>query len=374
MGILSDTQSLFSRNMSDIVTSLQGEASAPVVVHSEDHQTMAFVMYAVDDNITIRTSDIVDSLAVPYDPYINHQGLMGRELHRVALETRDEADEFTVNRWPLYVLFGGYDSKKMPDEYAFLQHNFLTWRPQTDYVVPGIKQQLSFVICNNGADAETTYPSATSRRLCAKIYFRTQQPVVKELATATDNVTIYRLDCSYNKIAALVAEEVDDEVVAYDIYGATDDDTSCIPIKPQRFIVRPQSSSFTHFLFQNSLGGFDTITATGELMSIATGEIITARARKIESEVNNGYVKSWEVNTGYIITMQEENLWHEFLRSTNRYILFEDGLYRKIIVEEYTAERATMEADSFTFKFHYAEAAEGGYAEKEDSLPDFFIE
>ena len=373
MGMLTDTQSLFSRNMRDIVTSLDGEAYAPIVVHSEGRQTMAFVLHAVNDLVTIHTSEIVDNLAEAYNPYLDNTEICSQELSTVSIETRNESDEFTVSRWAIRVLCGGYDTHRLTDEYDFLQHNFLTWRPQTDFVVPGIKQQLSFVICNTGADPDTTYPAETVRRLYAKIYFRNLPPIVKELAYVGSNLYIYRLDCSYDRIASLVAD-LDDEVVAYDIYGGIDsDDVNCIPIKPQRFVVCPQSDSYSHFFFQNSLGGFDTIIARGEFKCIADGEIVTARMRNTEIEVTNDYLQSWEVNTGYITTAQEENLWHEFLRSTNRYILFGDGSYRKIIVEEYKAERVKLEVDSFTFKFHYAEVVKGSFAEKSETLPDFFI-
>lgn len=373
MGILSETQSLFSRNMRDIVKNLNGEASSPIVVHCEDKETMSFVLYAVDDTITIRTSDIVDNLAEPYDPQINDRSVSVKLLDRISIESRNETDEQTDDRWVLLTLFGGYDNSRLLDEYDFLQHNFLTWRPQIDYVVPGIKEQLSFVICNEGADTNESYPEETSRRIYAKIYFRSLAPTTKLLCEVNTDMSIYRLDCSYDHIANLVAEEFDDEVVAYDIYGDTDADNGVVGIKPQRFVVRPQTASNTYFFFQNSLGGFDTIIATGELKTIADGDNLTAMVRKTESEVYNGYVRSWEVNTGYITTKQEENLWHEFLRSTNRYILFDDGSYRKIIVEEYKAERVKLQMDSFTFKFHYSEAAKGGFAEKSETLPDFFL-
>ena len=256
---------------------------------------------------------------------------------------------------------------KIADEYDFLSHNFLTWRPQIEYVVPGVKQQLSFVYC-----VEDVGSDENSRYLCMKIYFQTTSPISVRLHDLSYSMMRVQIDCSYNRIKELAKTLCDDEVVAYDVYGTNK--AGEVVIKPQRFVVRQNSSSYTHFFFQNSLGGFDTITATGEVTSIADGDIITAKNRDIEREVSNSLAKSWEVNTGYITTKQEENLWHEFLRSTNRYILFDDGSYRQIIIEEYKAERVKMEIDSFTFKFHYAEAEKGGYAEKMDELPDFFIE
>lgn len=370
------TKSIFSLNMEDIVTNVGEDRSCPIVIHSSDTPTIAFRLNAIDGNIQLRTSDIVDNYRQQYEPHMDSESDICTEqgLDRVSIQIRNESDEFTAESFAIYTIFGGYDKDCIGDEHDFIKHNFLSWRPQSDIVVPGIKQELSFVIYNEGADTSITYP-ATNRKLYAKIYFKTLPAVIKELAVVSTDKTLFRLDCSYNRIVSIIADEVDDEIVAYDIYGGTDsNDIKCISIKPQRFIVRQNSSSYTHFFFQNSLGGFDTITATGEVATIADGDIITAKNRNTEREVSNSLVKSWEVNTGYITTKQEENLWHEFLRSTNRYILFDDGSYRQIIIEEYKAERVKMEIDSFTFKFHYAEAEKGGYAEKMDGLPDFFIE
>lgn len=373
MGISKYAKSLFSRNMEDISLILNGEAKTPIVVRYKDAGVIVFTLFAVDDKVSIHTSEIADNFQFSFNPYIERWDTIRSVIEEISIQSRDENDEVTDWSERIPVLFGGYDNSRLLDEYDFLQHNFLTWRPQIDYVVPGIKEQLSFVICNEGADTNESYPEETSRRIYAKIYFRSLAPTTKLLCEVNTDMSIYRLDCSYDHIANLVAEEFDDEVVAYDIYGDTDADNGVVGIKPQRFVVRPQTASNTYFFFQNSLGGFDTIIATGELKTIADGDNLTAMVRKTESEVYNGYVRSWEVNTGYITTKQEENLWHEFLRSTNRYILFDDGSYRKIIVEEYKAERVKLQMDSFTFKFHYSEAAKGGFAEKSETLPDFFL-
>ena len=375
MDTIEYTKSIFSLNMEDIVADVGEEGLYPIVIHSEDSPTIAFKLFAIGGKLQLIASDIVESYKKPYEPYIGSENdiCIEQKLDRVSLQIRNESDEFTDKSYAIYTIFGGYDKTKITDEHDFVQHNFLTWRPQTDFVVPGIKQQLSFVIYNVGPNSSVTYP-ITSRKLFAKIYFRTLPPMIKELAVVDSDLSLYRLDCSYNRIASIVGNEVDDEIVAYDIYGGTDTDiVNCVSIKPQRFVVRPHNSSHSHFFFQNTLGGFDTITAQGESKCIADGEVTTAMTRGVEIEISTDYVRTWEVNTGYITTAQEENLWHEFLRSTNRYILFDDGSYRKIIVEEYKAERVGFEVGSFTFKFHYAEAEKGGFAEKSETLPDFFI-
>ena len=353
--------------MEDISLNLNGETKTPIVVNHKDANTIVFTLFAVDDKVSIHTSDIVNNYTEPYEPHINDDGEIYSTIEEISIQSRNETDEYTDWSHSIPTIFGGYDKNRIVDEYDFLNHNFLTWRPQIDYVVPGIKQQLSFVFCSKEEGDDEN-----NRKLCVKIYFRNTSPTSVRLNNLSFPLMRVQVDCSYNRIKEIAKSLCDDEVVAYDVYGINT--AGEVAIKPQRFVVRQNSSSYTHFFFQNSLGGFDTITATGEVTSIADGDIITAKNRDIEREVSNSLVKSWEVNTGYITTKQEENLWHEFLRSTNRYILFDDGSYRQIIIEEYKAERVKMEIDSFTFKFHYAEAEKGGYAEKMDELPDFFIE
>ena len=375
MGAIKQTKSIFSCNMADILADTGEDVSCPIVIHSDTSPYTVFRLYAIDSNIRLCISEIIRNYSKSYTPHITDVAKVEYPLDRVFIQIRNETDELTVWSYSIFAIFGGYDKLKISNEYEFIQHNFLTWRPQICYTSPGVKEQLSFVICNEGPDASVTYPTTSSRKIFAKIYFRTHQAAVLGLEVADQDLTLYRVDCSYNRIATIAGMlQIDDEVVAYDIYGGIDENTDdSVVINPQRFIVRPRSSSHTHFFFQNTLGGFDTITATGEVVSSAKGDVQTSMVRRKETEVHNAYVKSWEVNTGYIVTAQEENLWHEFLRSTNRYILLENGTYRKIIVEEYKAERATMEADSFTFKFHYAEAAEGSGFNKAESLPEFYI-
>lgn len=375
MGAIKQTKSIFSYNMADILADTGEDVSCPIVIRSDESPTTIFRLIAVDGRIRLCISDIVESYRKEYEPHIDNISLVSCPLDRISIQIRNESDEYTAYSYSIRTIFGGYDRLRVQDEYDFIGHNFLTWRPQICYTSPGVKEQLSFVIHNEGPDESVTYPTSSSRKIFVKIYFRTKGSVYQGLEVVSTDMTLYRVDCSYDRIATLAKQlQYDDDIVAYDIYGGIDVNTlDSFIIKPQRFVVRPRSSSHTHFFFQNTLGGFDTITATGEVVSSAKGDIQTSMVRRKETEVHNAYIKSWEVNTGYIVTAQEENLWHEFLRSTNRYILLDNGTYRKIVVEEYKAERATMKADSFTFKFHYAEAAEGSGFNKAESLPEFYI-
>lgn len=358
------TKSIFSLNMEDIVANVGENSSCIVVIHSSDTPTIAFRLNAIDGNIRLKTSDIVSNYARAYEPHIESIDSRSESMDEIQIELK--ANNVTLERRSIKALFGGYSALHIQDETDFFQHNFLTWRPQVDNVVPGIKQQLSFVICSPDVEGSNFTPLSTARKIYAKVYFRSLLPKEVKVGSFNEDNTIYRIDCSYNTIRGLV-DDVDDEITAYDIFGAEDEMlSSVIPIKTQRFVVKHQGDFSAHFFFQNSLGGFDTIMATGCLKEIGQGDLFTSFARGVETEVSNDYVRTWEVNTGYISTMQEESLWREFLQSTNRYVLFTDGSYRRIVVEEYKAERTKLELGSFTFTYHYAEKEKGYYFEKQD--------
>lgn len=357
MGIHTKTKSIFSRNMRDIVVNLVGAEYADITLCHSNYNEIKFTLFTIDGNITLHTSELVHNYANPFEPQIDIGESYSIALPIVSIKVGSQT-------FDIHTIFGGYDDSSLVNEYDFLQHNFLSWRPQIDYVVPGVKQQLSFVICNSGANSEESYPAITSRKICAKVFFRTQLPREEEIGIFNTDNHLYRIDCSYNTIKALVSD-VDDEITAYDIFGAEDIDLeNCFAMTPQRFIVKNDSPKYSHFFFQNTLGGFDTITASGEIKASGSGDMLTSSVRGSETEISNSHARSWEVNTGYIATQQEETLWHEFLQSTNRYVIFADGSYRRIIVEEYKAERTKLELGSFTFTYHYAEKEKGYYFHK----------
>ena len=362
--MFSDVKSLFSRNMNDF--GIAAENTVRIVASKNNSEEMDFYLQPLNGTVVIRASDIAGSYSIPYDPHIENTSVFRQILDSIAIQARDEQDGGVNYEKTASVIFGGYDNRSLTDEIEHLYHNFLTWRPQVDFVVPGIKQQLTFVIYNNDRLA-----SKRNRKISVKVYFKTILPKEFEIGTFSDDMTLYRVDCSYQTIREL-AKSVDDEIVAYDIFGAKSGTllTSCA-IRPQRFIVKESSLSHSYFFFQNTLGGFDTIVATGELKESSKGEVYTISTLQGEVEVENTHIRSWEVNTGYISTSQEESVWREFLQSTNRYVLFRDGSYRQIVVEEYKAERTKLELGSFTFKYHYADEEKGLYYHKNEELKEY---
>ena len=362
--MFSDVKSLFSRNMNDF--DIAAENTVRIVASKNDSEEMDFCLQPLNGKVVIRASDIAGNYSTPYDPHIENTSVFRQSLDNITIRAINEQGGGVSYEKTTSVIFGGYNNRALADESGHLSHNFLTWRPQVDFVVPNIKQQLTFVIHN----ADRLVLTRT-RKISVKVYFRTTLPKVFEIGTFGDDKMLYRVDCSYQTIREL-ANSVDDEIVAYDVFGAKDSSLlTANTIRPQRFIVKESSLSDSYFFFQNTLGGFDTIMATGEQKESSKGEVYTILTPQGEVEVENTHVRSWEVNTGYISTSQEESIWREFLQSTNRYVLFRDGSHRQIVVEEYKAERTKLELGSFTFKYHYADEERGLYCQKSEELKEF---
>ena len=362
--MFSDVKSLFSRNMNNF--DIAAENTVRIAASKNSSEEIDFCLQPLNGKVVIRASDIAGNYSTPYDPHIENTSVFRQALDSITIQARDEQGGAVNYEKTTSVIFGGYDNHSLTGEIEHIDHNFLTWRPQVDFVVPNIKQQLTFVIYNTGE-----LVLIRSRKISVKVYFKTTLPKVFEIGTFDDNMTLYRIDCSYQTIRELT-KNVDDEIVAYDIFGA-EGDTLPRPctIRPQRFVVKESNLSDSYFFFQNTLGGFDTIVATGEIKEVSKGEVYTVSTLQGEVEVENAHIRAWEVNTGYISTSQEESLWREFLQSTNRYVLFRDGSQRQIVVEEYKAERTKLELGSFTFKYHYADKERGLYYQKSEELKEY---
>ena len=366
MSWLDDTKSVFSKNMRDIYISVGKVSNAMIKVSDVDGNAASFMLQPVNTFITLCTSEVINNFAQSYAPYIEDTGMQVESIRPITLEV--SVDDVTRKKISIPTIWGGL-SERVSNEYEFLQHRFLTWRPQIGYVTKGVKQQLSLAIVDTQVGVANVVRKM--RSLYVRIYFRSIAPIEKHLGDCALDNSIYRIDCSYQRIYDLVKAHIPpgEEIVAYDICGiATSDSYSAV--MPQRFIVLPYDSGNRYFFFQNTLGGFDTIIAFGSTKSISTSDVKTSIVRRRESEVANDFKESWETNTGYINSEVEKGLWQEFLRSTNRYILLPDGTARNIVLEESKAEHTQHKVGSFTFKYHYAEQDKGAYYEAQDTLTE----
>lgn len=178
------------------------------------------------------------------------------------------------------------------------------------------------------------------------------------------------IDVSYKHIEALAftSEYVDGHILAYDVVGISGGEDN-LPIG-QRFVVAPKDRNVRGWYFRNSLGAFDTVYSFGSFARALESEAKTFTTNKRELELSNITKETFSVDTGYIKNEKELNLWYEFLRSTERYIILSDNDVARIVVDESDSEKTLNEAGSISFRCRMSEEVEG-YDFSKSPLEDF---
>ena len=368
----SDNHSIFTENLGDVSlkTSLETEITVELSgVPGRTAESFSFFLAPTDGKITIRTSEIARRLLTRHETTVEvivpnpiyEWGMESRDLPTLKLTAHNASGDA---EWSTRVTAGGYGEKEIGDETEFLTHNFLTWRPQISITYPGLKEQLTFIDPTEGV----------FRAMRLRMYFGKELPT-DETIVRSNGIGLRRIDVSPAAVSALaVYKGIDDVLTAYDLYGIANEAPGAnaawdTPIA-QRFIIGRRDLRQTSFFFQNSLGGFDTVTAKGVRSCQPEGETVSFTNGRTEEMLETGFTDTWEVNTGFIRTRQEKALWDEFLSSTNKYLLLPDGSHRRIVVDEFDATYTYLELSSYTFTYRLA-AAETGHAFTRKILKDF---
>lgn len=302
--------------------------------------------------ITINLREIVRGLLEYNLPL--QSGVYGfTYLHIILTDTR------TTVRYRFQVVAGGVKNHHIVglDWWA---KNFLTWQPQAVSMPVWQPQWLSLVKLNRNPQI---------LRISSRLYTAEGIERTQDVLTISEE-GISRIDVSFKHLWGHICASEELTPIAYDIYGlglnsASDPDTAGVKNHPfvQRYVLRPDSVRDRCFLFQNSLGGFDTIIASGLSTLLPEGEIDTFVNQGQEVELNNDFTSVWQQNTGYINSSKIARQWQEFLHSSNRY-LYADGGWKRIIVTEYEVKHKEGALNNYTFKYHLAEKDEGNYYDR----------
>ena len=273
-------------------------------------------------------------------------------------------DTATTKTYRFQVIAGGVAAPRKVglDWWA---RNFLTWQGQIVTMPAWQPQWLSVVKLNR----DPQFLRIKSRLYTAEGIERTQ-----DIFTASEE-GIVRINVSFELLWRNICVSEELTPIAYDIYGlrlnsVSEPDTAGAKNYPfaQRYILRSGNFRDRCFLFQNSLGGFDTIIASGLSTLLPEGEVDTFINQGREVELSNDYTSIWQQNTGYISSSSIARQWQEFLHSSNRY-LYADGEWKQIIVTEYEVKHKEAALNSYTFKYHLSEKDEANYYDRAE-LPE----
>ncbi len=318
-----------------------------------DYILVGFVLKPFNGLLVLPTAELLKSTLG--DSYLESIDSLWEEYRLTSVEISVYHEEsFQLFKWSSSLIKGVYNNFYINNEAEFLRLNFLTWRPQVENVYPGIKQQL-------------TYYSALAGTLITTLYFHLAPPSEVNMYNLAAEC-LSRTDVSISAMSLLaMGKGLNDDIVAYDIFVRSD---KGLCSNKQRFIVKRNNSAYTHFFFQNTLGGFDTIVATGQIIATPTREVLLFADGNSVQELPSSFYNDIEVNSGSVITEQERDLWYEFIKSPNKHILYPNGRHSKIVLLKFKAEHAKHSIDSFSFTYRYT-TPDGGNFHPKIQLDDY---
>ncbi|MEG2063532.1 MAG: hypothetical protein RRY23_00175 [Alistipes sp.] len=298
-----------------------------------------------------------------------------------AVELPQLAVQISIPDWGIlstsgYVIPGNTNNLGIISQQWFSE-NFLTWQPQIIETTLTQPQWLALIPA----------PSFAQYEILSNLYTRDGRTFTQSFFNIPSgpNFQQFRADFAILWNSYCITHDLDP--YCYDVFGygcslstnSLDANQGIIPAKvidartlnkpyAQRYILRPERYNDVCFGFENTLGGFDTIMLTGKQAYQPEGDISTFKTYTTEKELINDYTSIWEANTGWLETERTANQFQDFLKSTNRYVLLQ-GIWRRIIVNEYKIKHSRGESNSYTFKYHLADRNEGRYYEREE-LPE----
>lgn len=233
---------------------------------------------------------------------------------------------------------------------GFLTENFLTWQPQVKSVTYYSPEWL-------------TYYAIQTCVVKLKAYF--EGGTSQELTLASPAAgQCYTFNLQYAVISGKLQNK---RPTYYDVWVETSSGTRLSYV--QRYIAGAQRSNDENwYLFENSLGGLDSVRAYGSLdddpeysnnLAIFDGESVEYRV-----DVNRRYTR----NTGYL-TPHESRWLQDMFSSRQKYAYKYSGYYKIVFLENNASGSSVELPNSYTFTYRFAENLPFLDIPRNDSLP-----
>ena len=317
-----DTVSL-SGNIKDLIFSSTEEKE--VVIQLND-VTVYSGRYTPDNsgNITVKLSDIIPTLLTVPAP--NSDDVSVTDISRIVfVASGDNSGEF-------YCVKGGVSGSVSAD--TFLRANFLTWQPQI------LK---TFV----NAPIFIRYASLGNYLLKVKAYFHDGSNETKTIYNCIEN-KIYTFNVSFQVIAGKFGRTPS----YFDIWvsDSTGEKVSFI----QRYALSNYGANDDLFLFENTLGGIDTICFSGVKKEETEVETLSSmQGDDLSIDYDIDFSRAYTKNIGYFPIKILRGWVSEFFRSTQRYHVTEKGI-EPIVVSNSNIASEKYVPSSYSFTFAYS--------------------
>lgn len=234
-----------------------------------------------------------------------------------------------------YVLPGGIAGSATAE--TFLPYNFLTWQPQSKKTAWNTPNWLRYANIHDDCIAKI------------KAYFEDKTTQTIDLLKLQKN-KVYTFNLQVSSLAAKFKKQP----LYIDVWVQQQETVISFT---QRYVLTntPQEHP-DYFVFENTLGGIDTILFDGEKSLIPEVEAKQALFDQQSIEYHIDFKKIYKKETGYFSNRLLQTWVEEFFRSLNRFhfVTTEDATLRRIVVSDTQLETNPDVANSHSFKFAYS--------------------
>ena len=306
---------------------------------------------------TIKTRDILEALIEPSS--IGSGGVSGVPV----VEISAGADTESSISMSFLALYGSAAGKTPAD----MARHWLTWRDQISATYFGCRERLTFL-----AGLDLLGWKSGSYTVAVKIY--TPSGIVQAtLASGTIPSQVSYISVDASPASVLAVGEVSN-ILAYDLSfslsgTAADDTAATVESYPLRLVLGAADPRAREFIFINSLGVEDRVTACGIRKDGLEGGSSKFVNGGVEREHGNEAQEQFEVYSGHLATARSVEQWMEFLKSSERYL--SSGGLKGIVIDEYDTEAPEGELSSVSFTYRLSERIRGFHHDDSESIGDY---
>lgn len=306
---------------------------------------------------TIKTRDILEALIEPSS--IGSSGVSGVPV----VEISAGADTESSISMSFLALYGSAAGKTPAD----MARHWLTWRDQISATYFGCRERLTFL-----AGLDLLGWKSGSYTVAVKIY--TPSGIVQAtLASGTIPSQVSYISVDASPASVLAVGEVSN-ILAYDLSfslsgTAADDTAATVESYPLRLVLGAADPREKEFIFINSLGVEDRVTACGIRKDGLEGGSSKFVNGGVEREHGNDAQEQFEVYSGHLATARSVEQWMEFLKSSERYL--SSGGLKGIVIDDYNTEVQEGELCSVSFTYRLSERIKGFHHDDSESIGEY---
>ena len=339
MTIVQQPDSLsFCGNLKDFI--ITGESEISFSLYSGSTILIAETYTAYNNKIIIPCKKVIEqqfTICLPdTDVFVQTRGVLDFNAH---------IGDTTVS---FRVIKGGIgDAAEVST--VFLKSQFLTLQPQQ-------KQTLTW------QPEFLNYYTQEQCRLKLRAYFADGTNEEKYIADM-ETGKLYTIDLSFLKVNG----KFEKQVGYYDAWIENTAGNRLTYI--QRYILTHPKDNSQIYVFENTLGGLDSVCFTGLFSEKleTNGNITTINDESSDSDIDFSVI--YEQNTGYIPTFEYIRWLRGFFLSCQRYHVTDS--FRKIYIEESENTFRLTELNSYTFEFRYSLQSKYGFVTRnQEMLPE----